>query len=1166
MAKVYMGTTEMTPAILNVVGTAEGVVLPDQTGNGGKFLQTDGENLSWENALVNNATDASSVHIGTDKNTDDGYNNVLIGPQAQTQGLQIYRNVVLGADAVGWGNNSVAIGVEAEASKNSFMGGNAISIGAYTKASGGNTVAIGSSAKADADDSIAIGSTNTQASGNRAIAVGKGAIAKGEDAVVIGNNALSNSPQGANVVIGPNSKVDGYSYNSTAIGIGTQATNYDATAIGRSSNAGAQYSTAIGHNAQTNSDCVDNSDTIDYPSTLALGMSAHSRSNSTIAIGKYVYADGPYSTVIGYKSKVEQDCDKGISVGSEAQVVGSEGIAIGNTAKSDRHGIALGTRAKVNEFGGVAIGLNTDSSATNAVTIGNQSYARGGNSVALGGSAVVDNGADQAVQLGTGTNSDAYTLQFRDYKLLYENGTIPYERLSEYSPSDGQVLTYDDNEGGLVWREGSGGISEVNWGDITGSIDNQTDLKNKFDNINGNIQSLDIDMSTNYQNLNSKVDNAIQNLEQDFSTSTKKLETDIQDTEGRLQSQIDTLSSIGQFLAIWDCDTGIARYLNEGFEYQTGNYFIIGTIAEGEGAINYMPDGNMYPGKVETTEEDVKVSDMWFYDGAHWIYLANHERAIAVDADLDISSSNPVENKTVTSSLNALDSKLDVTVSEINTAIEELQNRPVPIAVPQLASVDVLQVSENERRQRRALGYDDWKGNYSDIVVTLNLDKEAIIQNMYDLYVTISRFKTNKNLSYDEDGGDNYVNYRNISKFSVMNDLRQKTDKRLYCWRFVVDSSYPETNPMRYVYMYTKELYTDGQALQDADPDVGLWSNYESTSGIGTCFNAICWTHGYTAAGVYNDMYDTDTGIERYEDGDISSYAGTSSTNKQYVERYSCKQYTKDGENYFFWAEDSEWENGGVGKCYGSYLDPIPNGIPKHMDMLSSAFDEVKQLEENGFTFVKNRTDLNYKQVNDFESLLENLENETFGGKYVDASERPPYWVCYWFDYPVMPIMLKDCMVKSHITNGHWTGWETLETVVRNGWQDELSNDLSIELKLPYDSYYLWMRMCALQKRCAYGSYSDWLGETGREISDPMWPYQKHDLYHAIREYGILGKRAFSRDRQGYRVNSSMGKVSEYIHFNVCTHNDVAAGRKSKSTPIQKKLNIDFNATSGLRD
>ena len=64
MAKVYMGTTEMTPAILKVVGTAEGVVLPDQTDNAGKFLQTDGENLSWESAVTNNSDMSQALAIG----------------------------------------------------------------------------------------------------------------------------------------------------------------------------------------------------------------------------------------------------------------------------------------------------------------------------------------------------------------------------------------------------------------------------------------------------------------------------------------------------------------------------------------------------------------------------------------------------------------------------------------------------------------------------------------------------------------------------------------------------------------------------------------------------------------------------------------------------------------------------------------------------------------------------------------------------------------------------------------------------------------------------------------------------------------------------------------------------------------------------------------------
>lgn len=1171
MAKVYMGTTEMTPAILNVVGTAEGVVLPDQTGNGGKFLQTDGENLSWENALVNNATDVSSVHIGTDKSTSNGYENVLIGPQAHVQGLQIYRNVILGADAIGWGDNSIAIGTEAEASKNTFMGENAISVGAYTKANGGNAVAIGSSAKADADNSIAIGSTDTQAAGNNAIAVGKGAIAKGEKAVVIGNSALSNSSEGANVVIGPDSKVDGYSFNSTAIGISTQAANYDATAIGRNSYAGAQYSTAIGHSAITNTDYVDDSDTTDFPSTLALGMNAHSRSNSTIAIGKAVYADGPYSTVIGYKSKVEEGCNNGISIGSEAQVVGAEGIAVGNTAKSARHGIALGTRAKVNDFGGVAIGLNTIADITNAAVIGNQARAYGQDSVALGSSAVIDNGANFAVQLGTGTNSDAYTLQFRDYKLLYQNGTMPYERLSEYSPSDGQVLTYDDDEGVLVWRDASGGISEVNWGDITGNINNQTDLNNKFVNINNSIQSLDIDMSTNYQNLNNKVDDAIQNLEQDFSTATRRLESDIQDAEGRLQTQIDTLSSIGQFLAIWDCDTGIARYLNEGFEYQTGNYFIIGTIAEGEGAVNYMPDGNMYPGKVATTEEDVKVSDMWFYDGEHWIYLANHERAIAVDADLDISSSNPVENKTVTSSLNSLDSKLDVSVSEINTAIEELQNRPVPIAVPQLASVDVLQVKTPGEKAAR-LPKEEWMGDYSDIVVTLNLTKEQILERMYDLYVTVSRFKTNKNLTYTEysEDGEQEIRYRNIPKFSVMNDLRQKTDERLYCWRFVTDSSYDETDPRRYCYFYTKDNFNDNvDALWEEDPGIGLWSNYSGSAGMGTCFNAIVWNeHGYRVQMFYDDYFESG-GIERYEEGDIDSFANVSNSShypeyniSNYVTKIECRKYTKDGQNYFFWAEKDEWENGGYGSCVGDYLAPVPNGIPKYMEELVSAFDEVQQLEENGFVFVEKRPDLNYKRVEDFEALLEALQELTFRGKFIDNDGYPTYWNCYWFDYPVMPVLLKDCEVRLHTGSARWV---KLEDVVKEDATDELRDDLPLELKLPYNTYYLWMRFCSLQKRCAYGNYSNWLNEEGREIDRPMWPHRKYNLKQGVSDYNVLGRRAFARPRQSYKGSES-SKVSEYILFNVCSPLDAASGLKSKSTPIQKKLNIDHHAKTGLRD
>lgn len=53
--------------------------LPDQTGNAGKFLMTDGTSASWEEALVNNATNkTSSVALGENASAK-GANSVCIG-------------------------------------------------------------------------------------------------------------------------------------------------------------------------------------------------------------------------------------------------------------------------------------------------------------------------------------------------------------------------------------------------------------------------------------------------------------------------------------------------------------------------------------------------------------------------------------------------------------------------------------------------------------------------------------------------------------------------------------------------------------------------------------------------------------------------------------------------------------------------------------------------------------------------------------------------------------------------------------------------------------------------------------------------------------------------------------------------------------------------------
>ena len=1129
--------------------------LPDQTNNAGKFLYTDGETASWEKALINNATRENYIAIG---------NNALVTEDEYGSGVSIGAN----ANAQ---NNSVAVGGYAETN---VAGG--LAIGNNAKANNfdattvydENGIAIGANAMSTNAQAIAIGG-DSQSNGVKSIAIGPNSTAKGEGAIAIGSNTLSNSSQGANIVIGPNSKVSGYSINSIAIGIGTQAGNYDATALGRSSFAGSQYSTAIGLNAVTDTTYCDYNQE-DSTSTVALGMNAYSRSNSTVAIGRNVYADGLYSIVIGQYSNVGNGKGYGIAIGKEVQVVGSEGIAVGHASNSSRHGIALGTRAKANEFGTITMGLNAVSNSTNAVAIGNQSRARGQDSVALGSSAEVADGAGFAVQLGTGTNYDTNTLQFHDYKLLYENGIIPYERFSEYTPSNGQVLTYDENEGALIWGEGGssyelpiatstrlGGIKvgsglsinssgtlsanvqdKAEWGNIDGDIANQTDLQNKFD-----------DVSQNINNINDTI----------MEMATK---------DETLQNQIDNLSAIGQFLAIWDCDTHTARYLTEGYQYQAGNYFIIGSIATDDG-VNYMPDGNNYPGFVETSE-DVKVSDMFFFDGEHWIYLANHERAMAVDADLDNKSTNPIENKAVAIAIEDLDNKLNENVENINVSIEELQKRPTGVGVPQLASVDVAQIDIEEAEERR-LNYTDHMGLYSDIVVTLNLDKQDILDKMYDLYITISRFKVNKNLSYTvstEDGEEEH-NYRNIAKFSVLNDLRQKTDNRLYCWRFVTDSGYPETNPQRYCYFYTKENYTNGDALREANPRIGLWYNSDSPSGIGTCFNAIGWlNHGYYAEMYYQDYYGEDTGIERYEEGDISTFVNLKDSNNfsynpsDYVTKMQCKKYTKDGQNYFFWAVSWNIEDDETVYAYLENGELIANGIPKHFDMLSEFATDMTSFNTLGYEFVENRSDLNYRMINDFDMLLESLEELTFQGRGV-GSNKPIEWKCYWFDYPVMPILLKDCEVRIHKQTGYGN-WCKLETLVKEGHTNWLVDDIPLELKLPYNTYYLWMRYLAIQKRCTYGNPENWMEEEGREISNPMWTNQKNSLMEGVSN-GVISKVGFGT-KNGYRCNSDYSKICEYIEFNLCEAKNIAHKNKTKATPIQKRLWLTKSGKSGLRN
>jgi hypothetical protein len=111
----------------------EGVSLPDQTGNAGNFLYTDGNNLSWANALKNNAKDIEeygSVAIGGGATCEGG--GVCIG-----QGSDCRNGVAIGNYTYSTASEAIAIGLGANATA-----GGAIQIGFGTN-SEANTFSVG---------------------------------------------------------------------------------------------------------------------------------------------------------------------------------------------------------------------------------------------------------------------------------------------------------------------------------------------------------------------------------------------------------------------------------------------------------------------------------------------------------------------------------------------------------------------------------------------------------------------------------------------------------------------------------------------------------------------------------------------------------------------------------------------------------------------------------------------------------------------------------------------------------------------------------------------------------------------------------------------------------------------------------------------------------------
>ena len=121
--------------------TGGGASIPDQTGNAGKFLTTDGTEASWGNALASTAKSNSSLCIGGNDTTSGQPFSVWIGLNSGPENDFASNSLAVGNYAKA-GSTAVALGADASAKNHG------ISIGYYA-VSTDNAIQLGSGTNND---------------------------------------------------------------------------------------------------------------------------------------------------------------------------------------------------------------------------------------------------------------------------------------------------------------------------------------------------------------------------------------------------------------------------------------------------------------------------------------------------------------------------------------------------------------------------------------------------------------------------------------------------------------------------------------------------------------------------------------------------------------------------------------------------------------------------------------------------------------------------------------------------------------------------------------------------------------------------------------------------------------------------------------------------------
>ena len=195
--------------------------------------------------------------------------------------------------------------------------------------------------------------------------------------------------------------------NAIAIGVNTATTAEGAVAISAEAKARTSYSIAIGRNATAGGDMVPPSN--ETGGAIAIGRNSLSNYIGAIALGNGAEVssakpDGKTTDGIAIGTKALVDNYRGMAIGAKSQAKGSQSIVLANNAPDAKVSVASGIRSQV-------YGVESEASGTDAVAIGYKNTVAAHRTYAIGNEINVAKEAEEALAFGTRAHvSGAYQI------------------------------------------------------------------------------------------------------------------------------------------------------------------------------------------------------------------------------------------------------------------------------------------------------------------------------------------------------------------------------------------------------------------------------------------------------------------------------------------------------------------------------------------------------------------------------------------------------------------------------------------------------------------------------------------------------------------------------------------------------------------------------------